>query len=75
MEIKNKELISKTEIFSVTFIKNKIEYEAIIKSEYTEINQWSNNKIINILLNGNDIELNLTDKEKLKLQEVLNKTI
>lgn len=63
------ELINKAETFSVVFTKNKIEYEAIIQSVYTEINPWTKKEILNIQLNGNEVELNLTESEE---QEILN---
>jgi len=63
------ELISKTEIFSVVFTRNNIEYEAVIKKTYTENIDYTNSKIINIQLNGNDVELNLTDRE---IKEILS---
>ncbi|MHA1659943.1 MAG: hypothetical protein ACTSUT_12585 [Promethearchaeota archaeon] len=63
------ELISKTEIFSVIFTRDSIEYEAIIQSNYTQINDWTDKEIMSIQQDGIEVELNLTNKEK---QEILN---
>ena len=62
------ELITRDEIFSVVFTKNKIEYEAIVHKTYSEGLDYINKKIMNIQQNSREVELNLTDKE---IQEIL----
>lgn len=63
------ELLSKTEMFSVVFTRNKIEYEAIVKTNYTGNIDYTDNEIMEIQQDGIVVELNLTDKE---VSEILN---